>query len=100
MAYNLDSEDALEKATMALFKELGWKKTVNAYYEAFIPGAATPNKPYLGRTSQSEVVLHEPLQSALANLNPDLPAEVFDQAIDELTRSRGAMSLARANQEI
>ncbi len=99
MPYNPDSEDALELATMELFESLGWQ-TVRAFEEAFSPEAATATKPYLGRASQSEVVLREPLQQALVKLNPDLPLEALDQAIDELTRSRAAMSLARANREI
>ncbi len=99
MSHNPDSEDALELATMALFKDLGWK-TVRATHEAFSPDRATATKPYLGRANQSEVVLRAPLRQALVSLNPDLPAEALDRAIDELTRSRTAMSLARANREI
>ncbi len=88
MSYNPDSEDALEKAAIALFEQLGWQ-TANAYHEAFSPDSATAAKPYLGRADRSQAVLRERLHHALANLNPDLPAEVFGQAIDELIRSRG-----------
>lgn len=99
MPYNPDSEDALELATMTLFESLGWQ-TVRAYYESFTPDSATSSKPYLGRPDQSQVILRERLYQALKDLNPDLPAEVFEQAIDEISRSRAAMSPARANQDI
>ena len=37
---------------------------------------------------------------ALARLNPNLPTDAYTQAIDELTRSRVAMSPPAANREI
>jgi type I restriction enzyme R subunit len=87
MPYNPDSEDALELAAMALFEELGWE-TTRAFEEAFTPDVATASNPYLGRANRSEVILRDPLRQALTRLNP------------ELTRSRAAMPLARANQDI
>jgi type I restriction enzyme R subunit len=68
--------------------------------EAFTPEAATASKPYLGRANRSEVILRDPLRQALTRLNPDLPTEALDLAMTELTRSRAAMPLARANQDI
>lgn len=40
------------------------------------------------------------LLRALQKLNPNLPPETFDLAIEELTRDRSAMSLAQANREV
>ena len=40
------------------------------------------------------------LRPVLERLNPNLPPEAFDQAIEELTRDRSAMSIAQANREV
>jgi len=40
------------------------------------------------------------LKSALQSLNPELPAEALDAALEELTRDRSALSLVEANREI
>ncbi len=95
-----DAEEALEQATLALFAELGWE-TVNAYDEVYgeTPGAGTGG-PYLGRETRNEVILRSRLEAALAHLNPDLPPETFQQAIEQLTRDRSAMTLVHANREI
>ena len=53
----------------------------------------------LGRETKSEVVLVPKLRSALERLNPALPADAINSAIDELARDRSAMSLAAANRE-
>lgn len=95
------SEDALvEQPAIALFAELGWE-TAGCYNE--IPGStgdgATPERPYLGRDTTSEVVLVPRLRQALEKLNPDLPAEAINDAIEQLTRDRSAMSPAVTNRE-
>jgi type I restriction enzyme R subunit len=54
----------------------------------------------LGRETKSEVVLIPKLRSALERLNPALPADAINSAIDELSRDRSAMSLAAANEDI
>ena len=96
----IDSEEALEDATLALFAELGWE-TVNAYDEVYgeMPGAGA-GSPYLGRATRGEVVLRPRLEAALIRLNPTLPPEALHQAIAELTRGRGAMALVHASREI
>ncbi|MFC1793770.1 type I restriction endonuclease subunit R [Planctomycetota bacterium] len=88
------SEDALvEKPTIELFSQLGWQ-TANCFYEVCGPNGA------LGRETTADVVLISRLRPVLEQLNPDLPAEAFEQAIEELTRDRSAMSMAAANREI
>ena len=95
-----DAEDALEAATLTLFEELGWA-TVNAYYETYEDAPDAPaGAPALGRTTRAEVVLHPRLEAALARLNPELPPEALQQASQELTRDRSAMTLVHANREI
>jgi type I restriction enzyme R subunit len=99
MTYNLDLEEALELETIALFTELGWKP-VNAYYEVFDPETATDTQPYLGREHRGQVLLLPRLRAALESLNPDLPGEALQLAIEQLARDRGAMSLAAANRDV
>ena len=54
----------------------------------------------MGRETKSEVVLVPKLRSALERLNPELPADAINSAVDELARDRSAMSLAGANREV
>jgi len=96
---NPDLEDALERETMALFAGLGWQ-TANAYEESFSPKAATPARPYLGRDNRGQVVLLPRLHAALETLNPDLPAQAIQLAVEALTRDRSAMSPAAANRDV
>lgn len=87
-----DSEQALENEAIALFSTLGWE-TINAYQET-LGSSGT-----LGRETRGEVVLRPRLQSALQQLNPDLPTEAIQFAIEELTRDRST-SLEATNREI
>jgi type I restriction enzyme R subunit len=88
------SEDALvERPAVALFAELGWE-TANCFRE-FDRGRSP-----LGRESKGDVVLVQRLRAALKGLNPTLPSEVIDLAIEDLTRGRSTMSAAAANREI
>lgn len=88
------TEDQLvEQPAVGLFAMMGWQ-TVSALDEAF--GA----KGTLGRETKGELVLVERLRSALTKLNPSLPAEAIQAAIDDLARDHSAMSLESANREI
>jgi type I restriction enzyme, R subunit len=88
------TEDQLiEAPAVELFSALGWQ-TVNAYHET--PGADGT----LGRASHSNVVLVRYLRPVLERLNPDLPPEAIQRAVDDLTRDRSAMSVVQANREI
>ncbi len=89
------SEDALvEQPAIALFAAMEWE-TVNGFHE-FDQAGSSP----LGREAKTEVVLTRRLRPVLERLNPDLPANAFDQAIEELIRDRSAMAPAQANREI
>ena len=88
------TEDQLvEQPAIGLFAALGWQ-TVSAMEETFVPGGT------LGRETKGEVVLTDRLRAALVTLNPGLPPEAIQTAIDELTRDRSAMSLEAANREV
>lgn len=90
--YHPDAEEALEQATAELFERLGWE-VVNAYHETF------PGSP-LGRENAGEGVLVSRLRPALERLNPGLPSEAIDPAIEELARDRSALSPAQANRDV
>ncbi len=88
------TEDQLvEQPAIGLFADLGWQ-TVSAMEETLGPGGT------LGRETKGEVVLPDRLRAALVKFNPTLPPEAIDNAADELTRDRSAMSPAAANREI
>ena len=95
-----DSEQALEHATTALFAQLGWQ-TADCFEEVIGDGRDVPaERLYIGRETTNQVVLIPRLRAAMKKLNPDVPAEALDLAIQELTRDRSAMSLVYANREI
>jgi len=73
--------------------ELGWE-VVNCYDE-WSGGVSD-----LGRDGKREMVLTGRLRSALVRLNPDLPMEAIDGAMEKISRDRSALSLVEANREI
>lgn len=88
------SEDTLvEQPAIALFTELGYE-AANCFHETFGPHST------LGRETSADVVLIARLRPALERLNPGLPREAIDLAIEELTRDRSIMSPASANREV
>jgi type I restriction enzyme R subunit len=94
MSSHAYTEDQLvEQPAIGLFAALGWQ-TVSALEETFGAGGT------LGRETKGEVVLVERLRAALAKLNPGLPTEAIQSAIDDLARDRSAMSLEAANREV
>jgi type I restriction enzyme, R subunit len=88
------SEQVLvEQPAIALFNTLGWQ-TEDCYHETLGPHGS------LGRDTRSEVVLLPRLRAALRRLNPGLPEQALELAVDELTRDRSAMSPANANRDV
>jgi len=88
------SEDTLvEQPAIELFADLGWE-TQNCFREQV--GKQNP----LGRESRSDVVLVPRLRAALVTLNPGLPREAIEGAIEELTRDRSTLAAAHANREV
>ena len=84
----------IEQPTIRLMEdELGWS-FANAYDE-WTAGASS-----LGRDAKRDVVLTGRLQPALQSLNPELPAEALEAALEELTRPRTTLSRVEANREI
>lgn len=93
MAHNYNEVHLVEQPAIGLFERLGWQ-TASAIEETFGSSGT------LGRETKGEVVLVDRLRSALSGLNPALPPEAINTAIDELTRDRSAMILEAANREI
>ena len=53
-----------------------------------------------GRETRREVVIVSRLRPALEKLNPELPDEALDAAVEEISRDRSALGLIEANREI
>ena len=89
------TEDHLveQPAIQLMRHELGWD-VVNCYDEW---NGGVSNQ---GRDGKREVVLVSRLRSALQRLNPDLPVEAIEGAVEEICRDRTALSLVEANREI
>jgi len=88
------TEDQLvEQPAIQLFAELGWEIVVASDEVMGANGT-------LGRETKSEVVLAVRLRNVLARLNPTLPIEAINAAVDELSRDRSAMTPASANREL
>lgn len=83
----------VEAPAIDLFASLGWS-TANLYTETFGKDGTE------GRLSESEVILVRRLRVALERLNPGLPAEAYNQAIEELTRDRSKQLPANANRDV
>ena len=85
----------VEKPTLELLETLGYE-TVDAYTERFGPDSPASGNP--GRDDRSQVILRYRLRPKLAQLNPDLPAQALDQAVEQLVLDRSAMDRVRASQ--
>lgn len=93
MPHAYTEDQLVEQPAIGLFAELGWT-TVSASEETFGTTGT------LGRETKGEVVLVVRLRAALTKLNPTLPPEAIEAAVDELTRERSAMLLEQANREV
>jgi type I restriction enzyme R subunit len=88
------SESTLvEQPAIELFQSLGYEHQ-NCFNEKFGETGT------LGKETPSDVVLVPRLKSALFRLNPDLPEEAVDLAIDGLTRDRSSLNPVIANREV
>jgi type I restriction enzyme R subunit len=83
----------VEQPAIQLFGSLGWDTT--ELYCEFDSGVST-----MGRDTKSDVVLTSRLSPVLERLNPDLPNDALQEAVQELTRDRSRLSLTRANEEV
>ena len=81
------SESTVEAVALDWLTSLGW---------AVLHGPdIAPDTPAAERADYGEVVLNGRLRSALARLNPDLPDDALEDALQRLTRPAGATLEAR-----
>ena len=88
------SEDALiEQATEDVLKELGWTVVTAWNNETFGENGL------LSRENKSEVILVRDLLRSLQKLNPNLPQEAYQDAVDQLVQKKSSLSAGKINQE-
>ena len=89
------TEDSLVQETAASYleQELGWESMHAQYDEGFGPDSL------LGRDSEREVVLTRYLRKKLIELNPNLPEEVYEDAIKQVATVVASQSLVATNRE-
>ena len=92
---NQFSEDRLVEQTVINLIKKVWADSachINAYKDE--------DDAKLGREHRGEVVLVKYLLPTLEKLNPELPKEALEQAIEQIIRDRSHLSLVNANKEI
>lgn len=87
----------VEKPTLDLLAQLGYD-TIDAYAEQYGVDSVAEGSP--GRDDRSQTVLRHRLRPKLAQLNPDLPPEALDLAVEQLVLDRSAMARVRASQAV
>src|SRR3954469_21766095 len=87
----------VEKPTLSMLDALGYE-VVDAYAETYGPESVAAGSP--GRDDRSEVVLRHRLRPKLSELNPNLPSQALDQAVEQLVLDRTAMARVRASQAV
>jgi type I restriction enzyme R subunit len=89
------TEDTLVQQTTAeyLEKELGWDSVYAYNNETFGPDGT------LGRDSDHDVVLVRTLRDKLVELNPDLPADAYDDAVRQIVTTVASQTLLATNRE-
>ena len=82
----------VEQSAIRLLESLGWTHA-NLYAESF--GAQGSE----GRESETQVILTRRLRAALVALNPDLPADAYTQAVEQLAQDRSKQIAVNANRD-
>jgi type I restriction enzyme R subunit len=90
---NYSELSLVEQPAIELIQSLGYDH-LDCFHETFGENGT------LGRVTSTEVVLIPKLKEALINLNPSLPGEAINQAIEELTRDRSILNPITANREV
>jgi len=92
---NFLSEDNIEQAMLQRLQHLYGYDVLNAYTS----DAADLNDGS-GRTDKREVILRDRLKAAAVRLNPELPEEAIDDALNEVCDQRQTMVTIVANREL
>ena len=93
MSYEYSEDALVETATVHVLEEIGWEIQYAWKQETFGPSGL------LGRENKSEVILKRYLRNALISLNPDLPENAYDQAIEQIEQRSADKTLARQNKD-
>ncbi len=96
MNYEYSEDGLVETAAQEVLESLGWTVEYAWTKECF---SILPDRcdGLLGRTNKSEVILVRYLKAALQNLNPDLPDNAYQQAIDLIGSDIADKHLAAIN---
>ncbi|EKD28229.1 MAG: hypothetical protein ACD_79C00376G0001, partial [uncultured bacterium] len=92
---NFISEDQIEKAAIVLLKDKYGYRTINCFTQDVENLNDRSN-----RSSKQEVVFLDVLKKYAIKLNTSIPESVIEQAIEQLTSRRYAMSPILANKEV
>jgi type I restriction enzyme, R subunit len=92
---NLISEDQIERALVQKLRDLHRFDSLNCYTED--PEELNDRS---GRSTKRDVLLLDRVKANAVRLNPNIPVNTIDDALEKLADRRQAMSLVAANQEI
>lgn len=92
---NFISEDQIERAMVQKLEQLHGFDSLNCHTED--PEDLNDRS---GRTNKRDVILLDRVREAAIRLNPMIPAQVIDNALEQLLDRRQAMTLVAANQEV
>lgn len=98
MSYEYSEDGLVEAATQEVLEDLGWTVEYAWTKESF-SRQADRSDGLLGRANKSEVILVRYLLAALSELNPDLPATAYQQAVDLISQSIADKHLAAINKD-
>ena len=74
-------EQLIEQSAITLLENMGW------HHQNCIDEFQYSDEKLTGRKTKSQVVLTDRLRAALERLNPDVPSDAIDTAIETLTQS-------------
>ncbi len=92
---NFISEDQIEKAAISILKNTYGYHAINCYTNDSENLSDKSN-----RINKQEIVFLDILKNSILKLNPAIPEQVIEEAIEKLTARRYAMSSVLANKEI
>ena len=93
MSHEYSEDGLVEQATQDVLEELGWEVITAWHNETFGVNGL------LGREDKSEVILTPYLREALIKLNPELPDQAYNHAIELIYQGIADKTLAQVNQE-
>jgi type I restriction enzyme R subunit len=92
---NFISEDQIERALVQKLQHLHGFDSLDCHTED--PEDLNDGS---GRANKREVILVDRVREAATRLNPDIPANAIEEALEKLLDRRQSMSLVAANQEV